>query len=393
MTWTTPKDCKDQLMRLWERGELLRDMAVGTTRFPLQLRYRGPNSTDVTERFAEVRAWASGWTSAGPIRVEWQEVRHRVQGTQRLPGSLWVDTVDEALRWIGKRKDAERFAALIAATKQNHPELLPWLVRRPLQGLALADDWPRLLAIVAWLLAHPRPGMYLRQMDVPGVHTKFVESHRATLAELLDLALPPAGVDADKSGAAQFAARYGFVDRPVRLRFRPLDPALSPLPGVPNPDITLDADSFAGLQLQVQQVLVTENETNFLALPHLPGTLAIWGAGYGWEALARARWLAECAIWYWGDIDTHGFAILDQLRGVLPHAKSLLMDRETLLAHRELWGQEAKPAHAALQRLVSDEVRLYDDLRDNRLGSNVRLEQEHIGFAWVRERLAGLGRS
>jgi hypothetical protein len=37
------------------------------------------------------------------------------------------------------------------------------------------------------------------------------------------------------------------------------------------------------------------------------------------------------------DIDTHGFAILSQARSVFPELKSLLMDRETLLANRPLW--------------------------------------------------------
>ncbi len=43
--------------------------------------------------------------------------------------------------------------------------------------------------------------------------------------------------------------------------------------------------------------------------------------------LAQAGWLARCQVYYWGDIDTHGFAILDQLRTHIPHARSLLMDR------------------------------------------------------------------
>ena len=43
----------------------------------------------------------------------------------------------------------------------------------------------------------------------------------------------------------------------------------------------------------------------------------------------------------WGDIDTHGFAILDQLRGILDSVQSLLMDRETLFAFLSQWGREA----------------------------------------------------
>ena len=52
---------------------------------------------------------------------------------------------------------------------EAHAALLPWLLRSPLQSLALAEHWPRLLAVVAWVQAHPRPGVYLRQVDAPGV--------------------------------------------------------------------------------------------------------------------------------------------------------------------------------------------------------------------------------
>ena len=59
------------------------------------------------------------------------------------------------------------------------------------------------------------------------------------------------------------------------------------------------------------------------------------------------------------------------------------MDRFTLDAHAGLWGTEDKPLRADLQRLTPAEKALYDDLRDNRIGAGLRLEQEHIGFHWL----------
>lgn len=72
----------------------------------------------------------------------------------------------------------------------------------------------------------------------------------------------------------------------------------------------------------------------------LADAIAVFGAGYGWDTLAQAKWLAQCRIGYWGDIDTHGFAILDQLRHRFGQVESLLMDRATLMAHEALWGEE-----------------------------------------------------
>jgi hypothetical protein len=38
-----------------------------------------------------------------------------------------------------------------------------------------------------------------------------------------------------------------------------------------------------------------------------------------------------------------------------------------------------------LPRLSAEERALYDDLRDNGLWKNLRLEQKRIGFGWVEE--------
>jgi hypothetical protein len=190
------------------------------------------------------------------------------------------------------------------------------------------------LSVVDWIEQHPNSKIYLRQVDLPGVHSKYIESHRAVLAEMLDMVLPATSIDATKSGVAQFAGRYGFREKPVRIRFRILDPDIQAVPGASCPDITLDAESFSRLTLELRKVIITENEVNFLALPQIPATIAIFGSGYNWNALAQARWLTACTIYYWGDIDTHGFAILDQLRAHFDHVISFLMDKATLESHR-----------------------------------------------------------
>jgi hypothetical protein len=137
----------------------------------------------------------------------------------------------------------------------------------------------------------------------------------------------------------------------------------------------------------VRRVFVTENEINGLAFPPVPEAMVIFGLGYGLDRLAEVRWLHDKAVHYWGDIDTHGFAMLDLLRSKLPVVHSLLMDRETLMAHRELWGQEPVQHQGMLGRLTEAERELYLELCEGGLGERVRLEQERVGFSWVRRAL------
>lgn len=390
MSWSTTATLRAEAARLWERGELLRAVVgAGRIEWPQRLRFKAPGTADLGARFEAVREWVAAIAKTPHVRLEWRARAHRVQGRQELPAAAWLDSPQAALAWLGRSREAETFRALHARTAAVQPALLAWLERRPLAALELAADWARLLAVVGWLQAHPRPGVHLREVDLPGVHSKFIEAHRGVLGELLELALPPEAIAPGPGGVAQFARRFGFLEKPRQLRFRLLDAALPSLPGCRGlADITLDAASFATLALPLQRAFVTENETNFLAFPPFPGAIVIFGAGYGWEALAGAAWLGDRPLHYWGDIDTHGFAILDSLRSHFPHAASFLMDRATLLAHREHWGEEPEPVRHELTRLAAEEAALYDALRHDSLGPRVRLEQERIGFGHLRAALA-----
>ena len=382
--WTTPAELRAQLMRRWDKGELLAEIVAPGDLFPLRLSLRGPTSSDLSERFDEVRTWAAGLQQSPGCRLVMREVRHRVIGQNSLPGEAWVDTPDDALRLVGKARDARAFQALLAITLRQQPTLLHWLQRQPLRALALAELWSQLLDVVAWLQAHPRPDIYLRQVDLPGVHSKFIESQRGVLSELLDLTLPADAIDTMASGAAQFARRYGFRDKPLRVRLRFLDPEHSAWVSGADADYTISQQAFARLAPDVRHVFITENEINFLAFPPAAGSLVVFGAGYGFEAIARAAWLQQCGLHYWGDIDTHGFAILDQLRARFPHAQSFLMDHDTLLVHQAQWTLEPQPTQRDLPRLNEAERRVYDDLRWRRLRDEpLRLEQERINFGRV----------
>lgn len=131
---------------------------------------------------------------------------------------------------------------------------------------------------------------------------------------------------------------------------------------------------------------------NGLSFPECPGSLVIFGLGSGANSLVDVPWLREAEVYYWGDIDTYGFAILSRLRVFLPLARSFLMDEQTLLAHRELWGREEAGQRFAkdLERLTAEEKVLFQALRENRWGQNVRLEQERIAFGHILRQVSKL---
>ena len=62
---------------------------------------------------------------------------------------------------------------------------------------------------------------------------------------------------------------------------------------------------------------VVENEITYLAFP-VPDAVVVFGGGYAVAALRVTRLAGRKDLVYWGDIDTHGFAILNRLRRRFP---------------------------------------------------------------------------
>ena len=376
--WTGPEAIAASLRKRWDSGRLLAERAL----FPLKLPLRQPTATQMGEQFEQVRAWIhelEAGRGAG-YEIVPREINHRQLGRNSVPDFVIVPTFDAAVRMIGKQGAVRQFDRLAALTLAQFPALCDWVERRALLMIERAVEWEHLLACLQWFVDHPRSGLYLRQLDIPGVDSKFLEARKPLLAELLDV-LMPAGSD-----ARQFEARYGLRAKPATIRFRILDPVYA-LCGLT--DVSVPVEQFAALRIGVERVFVTENEINALAFPDSPSALLIFGGGYGIDRLAGVEWLKQREVVYWGDIDTHGFAILDRLRACLPQARSILMDAPTLHAHRDLWGQEDadKRFLGELTRLSADEKALFDSLRSDAIAPRLRLEQERISYAWLKSAL------
>lgn len=406
MNWTTPADIRAQLQRLWDDQSLLADVVddvAGSIRdlpcqqsqphsrdqlisFPLTLRFRKPAPRELASSYERARDWIKSLEAGSKASlgfgydIVWEETNHRVIGRNASPAAVVVPTRSDALALVAKDEASAQFTHLAHRTLELFPELVDWLRRKPLKVVEEAAHWEQVLGVLSWFRTHPRSRRYIRQVDVAGADTKFIERRKALLAELLDIVLPSGAVEQTHAGLSQFEARYGLAAKPSLIRFRILDPALA-LSGLT--DLTVRADEFSRLSIEATRVFVVENEINGLAFPPVAGGLVIFGLGYATDLIRAAEWLGHRELHYWGDLDTHGFAMLDRLREAFPDAQSLLMDRNTLVANTALWGTEDAPHIAPLLRLTTKEAELFDDLRFDRLGRGVRLEQERIPFGVV----------
>lgn len=374
--WTTPAEVRARVRRRWDDGTLLRSYAVRAPFPVIDIPLRGPRVAEIEADLGAVQEWISGLEAGrrGGDRyvLERAPVGGRLIGRNELPRRAIVSTYSQAWELLAVDKEVRRFDDILT-TVDHEPMIRDWVAAHPLKAIALHADWPTLLKAHRWLEDHRGSGHYLREIDAPGVDTKFVERHRSVLASLL-------GVPA---ASPAFLTELGMSAKPELLRLR-LDPSLGLFSSLS--DITARSDELRDAQIALRTAVIVENEITFLSLPIPEGGVVLWGKGFEVGRAGSLPWLRGADVYYWGDLDTHGFAILNQLRVWLPHTRSFLMDRETLLAHEDRWGSEHSPTRARLNHLDHEERALYEELVGDRLGERVRLEQERINWSWAEQR-------
>jgi hypothetical protein len=385
----TPQDIRAKALRHWSSYAYHRLCLSGTPWQALDIPFGKPGGRELLSEFAnigkslhELKASAKATLGYG-YQIDFEPVTHRQLGEQHLPSRIYFTSEQDFLRFIGKLKEATQFKQLAQQTLTQYPALSELLHNKPRWLLDNLAVWNKLLSVAAWFIAHPQPDIFIRQIDLPGIDSKFIEQHKTQLTVLLDALLPPSAIESE---AKSFEQRYGLRFDQHLIRFRLLDPAIA-LAGLT--DLTLPLEDFCCLKLPLEYVFITENKVNGLAFPTFPVSMVIFSLGYGVSSLTLADWLKTKRIIYWGDLDTHGFEILSRLRETFSHVESMLMDSSTLNANRTLCVQEASPVKEIPTFLTDAEQNTFNALLSSE-GSALRLEQERIPFGQIEAFLLGL---
>lgn len=366
-----------------------------------------PTEKTVLANPAAARAWARSWRDLdSDYHITWIQKSWPSVGDQHLPQKLMLSTPNDVASFaqcksawnILKNRTAE-LASLyccevaacntlvpadshieetpaaetmtgVAATERTSAEEVSSEIAPALKKAALLfslmnyDDWNKLLAVLSWLVQHPNVACYARELPIRGIDTKWVEHHRKVIELLFKVFT---GRD-----SVPFQLRA-----PAQIRVRFLDDSLAPgglhdLSASP-----AELNRYAG---SPDLVILCENLISLMTLPPLGGAIGIHGGGYGVSELASLTWLQTVPVLYWGDLDSHGFAILNQWRHHHARTESLMMDEKTFAAHHDLCVSEPTPSCAHLSCLTPPEEATLKLLQAQ---GNVRLEQERIEWSYA----------
>jgi hypothetical protein len=378
----TPEQIRRRAKNQYE--EFLRALCRAEDVFPLALFGAGLLRVDqyyeTSKAITELRRHSKETVGYG-YDITWVVRKFRRYGEQRVPENIYFATETDYVRFIGKSVEVEEFKKDYAKITAAFRELTSWCQRRPILVVRYHGVWQELVNVCAHLRQHGRPNCYLRELAVE-VDTKFIESHKPILGELLPLVAP--GIVRDSAGS--FEERFGFKRKAPLIRLRCLGDELASRCGIAFNDIAIPLETVRDIVAAAPVTLIVENEMTFLTLPPIPSTLAILGSGDAVSNLAAFRTLEDTRIIYWGDLDVHGLEALSTLRSAYAQVESVMMDVTTLERFRSFAVPGSPSRSKANLCLNANERKVYELLSDE----NLLLEQERIPLSYVRENLPGI---
>lgn len=305
--------------------------------------------------------------------IEYRKVKTRKHGEQDIPVSIGFMTERDYLKFIGKEQETVNFRRDVERILSAFPELYEWVCRFPDKILSNHKVWGDLLKICTYFKNNPNPQLYIRELPVQ-VDTKFIERNKGIIKELLDIII----AESVNTGESRFESRFNLrYDEPL-VRFRVLDKNLSQALFSNVDDLSVPISQFQKVEIPVEAVYIVENKMNMLTFPPIHKSIVVWGHGFGVDILKDVTWLKSKKIFYWGDLDAHGFQILSEIRMHFPQVKSFLMDRATF----DLFYEDAVGTETNVEKelcLTQEEKTMFEYVKENKF----RLEQEKIPQEYV----------
>jgi len=348
--------------------------------FEINFSFKRLSQKDIESNFNQINQWIKELHQL-PFEIEFASVSYRSLGEQSLPRSLVVSQ-EQFLAYLGKKREFFKHISLIEESFSQFLSLESLLIKEPKLIMEYVEVWDKLLRVCHYFATSPLPNLYIRELEIEEVDSKFIEQHKRVLDKLLETILEPSFYNAEMTKISHygFEKKYGLKYDLPTIRFRILD-SNHYICGLD--DLSLPLNLFASLDLRCQNVYITENKINGLSFPKRKESIVIFGLGYGIESLRDVVWLRDKNIYYWGDIDTHGFAMLSQIRGYFSSTQSILMSEEIVMRFKHLAVVESKPFRGELPNLIDEEQRVFNGLKNDTYGEAFRIEQERVSLGFL----------
>lgn len=371
-TFESPAALRKRLMTRWPgllRSHLLREDEL----CPVVVRIGAPKLDSASMASAGSTEWFAAWRKEGETHpVVFKQHSRRGTGQFEAPHCLSFETMPDMASFFGSDCVAELKKAV--ARLQSLEEIssgLRNMANKHKVWMELTDNEFRGLSEFLRIRQEaPMDMLDIRAVALPGVDGKFLENNKSLVLACL-------GAMGLFSDGEDWRTQMGFRsdNRQVAwVKFHP-DDLKGPLGAQ---QFALRSDSFENLPESVTSVFIVENQAVFFAYEPRPGVCLMWGGGNAIAGMAcHMTALKNVEVVYWGDIDQAGLKILDRLRAVVPHTKSVCMDKtffDTLPESVVKTDPTGVNIYADYNHLSQDEHILAEYVS----ALSIRVEQEHL---------------
>lgn len=334
----------------------------------------------VESNLTSLSSFYSAWQSFPDDKsrfVLWKEKKLKQFGVQRYPEKLHFDSIVDVIDFVDLGVIYGQLFSFFNCLNL-YSDKLPLLLNKHAKwffenGLEQTNLF---IQCLDWLLNNNGSDVYIRQIDVEGADTKWIENNRFILTEAVKLIL-------EESVGTSLEELLGLRKPESMIRFRVFgEPLKDFFRGCDDISLTLSGLKKISEQIShlIKKVVVLENEVTGLVFDGIDDGICFFKLGNAVPVLADVPFVSSCGdCLYFGDLDVDGLLILSRYRKKLPHVNSVMMNVDVFKKHY-------KSSVCDRNKLTSEELYLNEEelrllsfiLKQKKGGNNSRLEQELI---------------
>ncbi|WP_319560756.1 Wadjet anti-phage system protein JetD domain-containing protein [Marispirochaeta sp.] len=332
----SPEELRNKLLTRYP--EFLKTLVTGKSVFPyrprINLKIDFSQYNKAVRQIRSLEAQAKAQKGFGYI-IEFETIRTRKFGTQTRPKTIYFETQKDFFRFIRKETETAAFIEAIELTRKTFSLPDRWICENISIILRYLEKWPDIISTAHQLAElHTNTdlsGLNRRSLPV-SLDSKFIERNKTPIQKILE-ETGKESLDLDSPiYSSDFLVWMRFYES--AYSFYNADMGIFPV------------EEISTMELPVDRILIIENKACFIRpLPLLvtsklkkesqEETLLIWGQGNACQRLKEVPWLMSKSLYYWGDMDLHGLAILGRFRRIFPHTLSIGMDFKTYSQHKQ----------------------------------------------------------
>lgn len=383
-----PVDIIKILKRKKETGELYRYLQF-PSQFLLTLKIHLPISNlrqDFSPTHAEIfNEWRKQWKECSFV-VKTKPIKIAIfSKPMEVPDKVIVTDIRKCFILIGAKWEMDNYLENRQTFLAYLPQAEAWVTQN-YELFTKENMEEEVYSFISlgkeFMKGRRKKPVYLREFTAKGVDTKFFENNIRYLRELYNILN-----NANLEKSEDLYNALNITSYPEDEDYVTLRLMTDSTSNIHIQNIKVYYKELNNLQAKPQKVVIIENKATFYRFPETEGCICIWGHGFAVTGLlSNISFIKDAAkIYYWSDIDTDGYTMLNNIRKCYPKVKSLMMGEKFVknVIQYNVKDTGSEKSVNSLDRLNDDEKKAFAYISKNRL----RIEQEKIPHELIEEQI------